>query len=463
MSAVPRYPLLIGGQRVETESWSRIVNPATGDVVGEIADATVEDADAAVRAAESAWPEWSRLPPAERGAVLERYARLLDENAGRLAELMHAEMGKPLPEAQAEIARANEVVHYFAAEAERLWAAQVPGPTLATGSWIRPAPLGVVVSITPWNFPVALIIWKLAPALAAGNAIVSKPANEAPLAAWTVCELAIEAGLPEGLVNCVPGDGPLLGEALCTHPTVAKVAFTGSRRVAEQISAWVAPRLKALSLELGGHGPLVVLPDADLDQVAEVATVQGYANAGQACYAVNRVLVPRAIEGEVRERIAERIADIELGPLVTQRGHLRHRRLLADAATRGATVLGGEDIEGRRVAPALVTDVGPGTELVDEEPFTPIVAIMGFDDVASAVAEANRPDYGLVGYLCGGDLGTSLEVAQQIECGTVVVNGWRVVVPYAPYAGWRGSGVGAELGRPGLEAFIRWQHLRVLA
>jgi acyl-CoA reductase-like NAD-dependent aldehyde dehydrogenase len=241
------------------------------------------------------------------------------------------------------------------------------------------------------------------------------------------------------------------------------VAFTGSRRVAEQIAGWAAPRLKALSLELGGHGALVVLPDADLDVAAEVATVQGYVNSGQACYAVNRVLVPPALAPDLLARMRARIDGISLGPMTTDRGLARHHALLEEARGHGATIEGGEEISPGRLAPALVTDAGPGVRLVDEEPFTPIVAVLEVADTASAIAEANRPDYGLVNYVCGADLRGALEAAQALQSGTVVVNGWRVVVPYAPYAGWRGSGVGAELGRPGLEAFVHWQHLRVLA
>ena len=361
------------------------------------------------------------------------------------------------------MARAVEVVEHFAGEAARLWTTQLPGRTLATGSWVRPDPVGVVAAITPWNFPVALVVWKLAPALAAGCTVVVKPAQEAPLAAWALCDLAERAGLPPGVVGCLTGDGPSLGEALCTHPLVDKVAFTGSRAVAERIAAWAAPRLKALSLELGGHGPLVVLPDADLDVVAEVAAVQGYVNAGQACYAVNRVLVPEGMAAPLLERLRPRLDALALGPMATERGLRRHHDLLADARAKGARVEGGEDLGGRRLAPALVTGAGPGVRLVDEEPFTPVVAVIETPDTAAALAEANRPDYGLVGYVCGADLRACLETAQALRCGTVVVNGWRVVVPYAPYAGWRGSGVGAELGRPGLEAFVRWQHLRVLA
>jgi succinate-semialdehyde dehydrogenase/glutarate-semialdehyde dehydrogenase len=328
---------------------------------------------------------------------------------------------------------------------------------------VRPDPIGVVAAITPWNFPVALVIWKVAPALAAGCTIVVKPAQEAPLAARAVCALADRAGLPPGVVNCVTGDGPSLGEALATDPQVDKVAFTGSRRVAELIAGWAAPRLKALSLELGGHGPLVVLDDADVDQAVDVAITQGYANAGQACYSVNRVLVPGRLTADFLDAFRARREQVTLGPMATDRGAARHGMLLDDARAKGARVEGGEPLGGARFAPALVTGAGPGVTLVDEEPFTPIVAVMSYDDVADAVAEANRPDYGLVGYVCGADLRRTMDVAQAIECGTVVVNGWRVVVPYAPYAGWRGSGVGAELGHPGLEAFIRWQHVRVLA
>jgi succinate-semialdehyde dehydrogenase / glutarate-semialdehyde dehydrogenase len=437
--------------------------PADGRLLAEVAAAGPLEVDRAVIAATAALPDWAGAAPLERARALSAYADLVDAEAEGLAELVHHEMGKPLGEARAEVARAAEVVHHFAGEAERLWVSQLPGRTLATGSWVRPAPIGVVAAIVPWNFPVALVIWKLAPALAAGCAVVVKPAIEAPLSVWALCDLAERAGLPAGVVSCLTGDGPLVGEALSTHPRVDKVAFTGSRRVAEQIAAWASPRLKALSLELGGHGPLVVLPDADLELAAEVAVAQGYVNSGQACYAVNRVLAPPALAGELAERMRARIAGLELGPMATARGLARHHALLAEARAKGATIEGGDQIGQRRLAPALVTDAGPGVQLVDEEPFTPIVALMEAPDTAAAIAEANRPDYGLVGYVVGRDLRGALEAAQAIECGTVVINGWRVVVPYAPYAGWRGSGLGCELGRPGLEAFIRWQHLRVLA
>jgi succinate-semialdehyde dehydrogenase / glutarate-semialdehyde dehydrogenase len=460
--SLTRHPLIIGGARPETAAWGVHRSPADDSPVAEVALADAADVDRAVQAAQGALGEWAALGATGRGEALHRFAALFAEEAGDVAELMHLEMGKPVAEARLEVARAAEVVRHFAAEPERLATAVVEGPTPSTGSWVRPVPLGVVAAITPWNFPVALVVWKLAPALAAGCTVVVKPAIEAPLSPWAVVDIAERSGLPPGCVNVVNGDGPLIGEALCTHPGVAKVAFTGSRRVAEIIAGWAAPRLKSLSLELGGHGPLVVLPDADLDVAVDVAITQGYVNAGQACYSVNRVLVPPALRDGFLERFRARMGALEIGPMATERGLARHRDLLADARAKGARVEGGEDRGGRFVAPALVTGARPGVRVADEEPFTPLVTVMEAGTVEDAVAEANRPDFGLVGYVVGDDLRRALDVAHRIRCGSVIVNGWRVVLPYAPFSGWRGSGVGAELGRPGLEAFVHWQHLRVL-
>ena len=246
---------------------------------------------------------------------------------------------------------------------------------------------------------------------------------------------------------------------------MAKVAFTGSRRVAEQIAGWAAPRLKALSLELGGHGPLVVLPDADLDVAAEVAVVQGYVNAGQACYAVNRVLVPPALAGDLLERMRARIADLALGPMATERGLARHRMLLEDAraAGRDGSRAARRSAPGR-LAPALVTGAGPGVRLVDEEPFTPIVAVIEAPDTAAAIAEANRPDYGLVGYVCGARPARRARDrpgARSAGRWWSTAGGWWCPTrptPAGAARAWAPSSAG-----PGLEAFVRWQHLRVLA
>lgn len=438
-----------------------VAAPRDGRHLGKVAAADAAAVDRAVRAAHDALTGWRATSPLRRADVLTRYARLLDNHTTTIAQLVSDEVGKPLPEAHAEVARACEVVHYFAAEAARLGSTHLPGDSFTTGSTVRPEPVGVVAAITPWNFPVALVVWKLAPALAAGCTVVVKPAQEAPLAAWRLVDLAQEAGIPPGVVNVVTGDGPLIGEALATHPLVAKVAFTGSRRVAAQIAAWASPRLKHLSLELGGHGALIVLPDADLDTAVDVAIVQGYANTGQACYSVNRVLVPPPLTDAFLERFRARLADVPAGVMVTERGRARHIALLDDARASGARVEGG-DVDGRWVTPALVTEAGPGVRVIDEEPFTPIVAVVEVPDIPAAIAETNRPDYGLVNYICGEDLRECLDTASRLFCGTVAINGWRVVVPHAPYGGWRGSGLGTELGRAGLEAFCRWQHLRVL-
>lgn len=463
LTGTPIRPLIIGGRHETASIRTPVHAPRDGRLLAEVCDATAADVDRAVRAAHTAIGTWAATAPLERASLLGRYARLLDDHADELAALVADEVGKPPGEAQAEVARAIEVVHHFSGEAARHWTMHLPAGTPTTGSTVRPEPVGVVAAITPWNFPVALLLWKLAPALAAGCTLVLKPAQEAPLAAWLLADLAQSVGFPDGAVNIVPGDGPTVGEALATHPLVAKVAFTGSRRVAEQIAAWASPRLKHLSLELGGHGALVVLPDADLETAVDVAITQGYVNTGQACYAVNRVLVPHQLSGPFLTRFRERFTDLPAGVMTTDRGRERHAALLEEARGGGAHVEGGEITDGRWVHPALVTGAHPGMRIVDEEPFTPIVVVMGVDDVDAAVAEANRPDYGLVNYLCGSDHRACMETAARLRSGTVAINGWRVVVPHAPYGGWGGSGIGTELGRQGLEAFCRWQHLRVLA
>ena len=455
-------PLIIGGERVVTDQTMTISAPRDGRTLGTVCCAGAREVDLAVRAAHTAGEAWRATAPLVRAELIERFGRLLDDHAEQVAQIVADEVGKPLGEAQAEIARAFEVTHHFAGEAARSWNQHLPAQSLTTGSTVRPEPVGVVAAITPWNFPVALVMWKLAPALAAGCTLVIKPAQETPLAAWHIVDLAQQVGFPPGTVNIVNGDGPTIGEALATHPKVAKVAFTGSRRVAEQIAAWTAPRLKHLSLELGGHGALVVLDDADLDVAVDVAAVQGYVNTGQACYAVNRVLTTPATTGAFLERFRERFATVPAGVMTTDRGLVRHREFLADARAHGATIVGGDD-DGHFVSPALITGAGPGSRIADDEPFTPIVAVMELPDRAAQVAEANRPDFGLVNYLVGTDHRACMETAASLRSGTVAINGWRVVVPHAPYGGWRGSGLGTELGRPGLEAFIRWQHLRVLA
>ncbi len=462
MTTPAPYGLIIGGEHVLTEQTMSIHTPRDGRLIGDVSCARADDVARAVDAAHNALQQWRATAPLVRADLIERFARLLDDNAERIATVVADEVGKPLAEAQAEIARAFEVTHYFAAEAARSWNHHLPADSITTGSTVRPEPVGVVAAITPWNFPVALVMWKLAPALAAGCTLVIKPAQETPLAAWHIADLAQQVGFPPGTVNIVNGDGPLIGEALATHPKVAKVAFTGSRRVAEQIAAWTAPRLKHLSLELGGHGALVVLDDADLDVAVDVAAVQGYVNTGQACYAVNRVLTTPATTGAFVERFRERFATVPAGVMTTDRGLARHREFLADARAVGATVEGGDD-DGKWVHPALITGAGPGSRIADEEPFTPIVALIEVADLNAQITEANRPDYGLVNYLVGTDHRTCMATAASLKSGTVAINGWRVVVPHAPYGGWRGSGLGTELGRPGLEAFIRWQHLRVLA
>ena len=355
-------------------------------------------------AADAAWPAWAALAPVERGRALAAYAALVDAEqaaarrpgAPRDGQAPGRGPGRGRPRGRGRSTTSPP-------RPSGSGRSSCPAPTLATGSWVRPAPLGVVAAITPWNFPVALVVWKLAPALAAGCAVVVKPADRgAPGRLGALRPRRARRAARRAWSAASPATGRCWARPWPPTRAVAKVAFTGSRRVAEQIAAWAAPRLKALSLELGGHGALVVLPDADLDVAAEVAVVQGYVNSGQACYAVNRVLVPPG----PRRRPARAHARAHRRPRARPDGHRARPGAPPHAARRRPrrTARGSRAARRSRparLAPALVTGAGPGVRLVDEEPFTPIVAVMEVPDAAAAIAEANRPDYGLVGYVCG--------------------------------------------------------------
>ena len=371
--------------------------PGDEELLAEVAAAGPEEVDCALAAADAAWPAWAALAPAERGRALAAYAGLIDAEQETLARLVHREVGKPLAEAAAEVARAAEVVHHFAAEAERVWASQVPGATLASGSWTRPAPVGWWRRSCPGTSPSRWWSGSSPRPWRPAARWSSSPPRRPPWPPGRSATWPSGAGLPPGLVTCLTGDGPLLGEALATHPRVAKVAFTGSRRVKRaDRRLGGALRLK-LSLELGGHGPLVVLPDADLDVAAEVAVSQGYVNAGQACYAVNRVLCPRAWPATCSSACAPaspQLSSARWPPSAAWRATACCSRTPAPRG-RGS---GGKELGGggwRRRRDRRRPWRAPGRR----GPFTPIVAVMEVLDTAAAIAEANRPDYGLVGYV----------------------------------------------------------------
>ena len=453
-----------------------VTNPATGEPVGEVVAATGEQARAAVAAAHAAFPGWSALAPDERAAPLRRAYALVVERAGELARALTLEGGKPLDEAEGEVRWGAEFLLWYAEEIRRPWgeilASNGPGQRL----YVRRRPRGVVACITPWNFPSAMITRKLAPAVAAGNTVVLKPAEQTPLSAVLLFELFAEAGFPPGVLNLVCGDPEPIGEVFLSAPEVRQVSFTGSREVGRMLAARCAESGKHSSLELGGHAPFVVFADADLDLAAEKLTFSKLQNAGQTCIAANRVLVERpALEG-LAERLVERVRaarvgdgmepGVSVGPLIDAGAVAKARSHVDDAVARGAQVLaGGGPVDGldrdRFYAPTVLAGVPLDARVATEETFGPVAPLIPFDAEDEAVAIANASEYGLAAYLFTRDLGRAHRVGEALDYGMVAVNDGSLGWVQAPFGGVKGSGDGREGGRLGLEDYLEVQYLSV--
>ena len=471
--------LLIGGHwrnSSERESF-RVLDPATGEVVGQAQAASPEDASKAIEAAYEAFAVWSKEPPHLRGAILKRAAQLARSRAEELGRLLTLEQGKPLKEAVGEVLAAADALEYFGEEGWRIIGDIFPPNRKRRANLVLKRPLGVVVAISPWNYPVLLLSWKLGPALIAGNTVVAKPPSEAPLAATLFTALIQEAGAPPGVVNVVTGRGSRIGPVLVTHPLTAKVAFTGETKTGKEIMALAAQGLKRLSLELGNSTPLLVFPDADLGAAAEAAAYRSFRNAGQICNAVNRIYVHQEVLDGFLTNFLDRVAKItvghglqnpDMGPLCTEEGLLRTQAHVRDALERGATLLfGGDRLQGEGYErgffyqPTVLLHVPPEALVMREETFGPVAPISTFSRVEEAIALANSTPYGLVAYAFTKDLGVLWALAEGLEFGTVGVN--NVVggeFPY-PYAGWKESGLGVENSTYAVEAYLQLKHLRI--
>lgn len=454
-----------------------VFDPATSDVVGRAASATAEDVDLAIRAANEAFPTWSRLPASERGKVLKKAASLARERAEELGRLLTLEQGKPLKEAIGEIRAAADALEFFGEQAWRIEGDILPASKAGRRDLVLKQPLGVVVAISPWNYPVLLMSWKLGPALVTGNTVVAKPPTETPLAVGMFSAFIAEAGAPAGVINVLTGRGSAIGPALIQHPLTAKVAITGQTDTGKKVMGLAAPGLKHLSLELGGHTPLIVFSDADLGKAVEGGVLRSFRNMGQICNAVNRIYVHNSILEQYVERfvaatrrlsIDHGLNDPDLGPMCTRGGLEKTKAHVADAMNKGASVAtGGRAPEGEKYArgfffePTVLTGVNHEMRVMREETFGPIAPIMGFETVDQAIGYANDSPYGLVAYLYTQDARTMFRVAEELECGTVGVNNVAGgEFPY-PYAGWKQSGLGVENSRYALEGYLRLKHVRI--
>ncbi len=444
----------------------QVLNPATEEVIASVPAATPEDVAAAVTRATGAQHGWAALAPADRARLLRRFAAVVDDHIEELAALEVREAGHPIGNARWEAGNVRDLLDYAAGGAERLNGAQIP---VAGGLNVTfHEPLGVVAVIAPWNFPMPIAAWGTAPALAAGNAVVLKPAETTPLTALRLAELALEAGLPEGLFQVLPGAGPVAGAALVEHPGVAKVVFTGSTAVGKGIMAKCAAGVKRVTLELGGKSPNIVFADADIERAAAAAPGSFLDNTGQDCCARSRILVQRGVYDRFMELLAPAVTSFAvgdpadpataMGPLISAAQRERVRSYVPEDAP---AAIRGEAPEGKGFwYPATVLEAtGPGDRAAVEEIFGPVAVVLPFEDEADAVRLANATDYGLSGSIWTRDVGRAVRVSRAVAAGNLSVNSHSSVRYATPFGGYKQSGLGRELGPEALTAFTETKNV----
>ncbi|MFZ5560388.1 MAG: succinate-semialdehyde dehydrogenase [Pseudomonadota bacterium] len=444
-----------------------VTNPATGEVITGVPRLGQAETERAIAAAASALPGWRAKTAKERAQILRRWHQLMMEHQEDLARLMTFEQGKSLTEARGEVAYAAAFLEWFGEEAKRVYGDIIPGFTADRRILVLKQPVGVVAAITPWNFPIAMIARKVGPALAAGCTVVVKPASETPLSALAAAVLAIEAGLPAGVLNIVTGSAGVIGPALTRSPVVRKLSFTGSTEVGRRLMAECAPTLKKLSLELGGNAPFIVFDDADLDAAVAGALASKYRNSGQTCVCTNRILVQDSVHDAFVEKFAKALATLKVGPgweagvnqgpLINEKAVAHTEALLQRAQEQGARIVQGGKRHARGglfFAPTLVVDVQNDSEIAQSELFSPVATVIRFKDEAEAIQIANATEFGLASYFYSQDINRIFRVSEALEYGMVGVNEGIISTEVAPFGGVKASGMGREGSKYGIADYL---------
>lgn len=469
--------LYINGKWVEgSEGTEPVTNPATGETLAEVHVGGKKEVHTAIEAANKAFPEWTRKSAAERAKLMNKMADLVEEDAGRLATIMTMEQGKPLTQAKGEIQTNVENLRWNAAEGQRVLGEIVPSP--ATNQWqVRKQAVGVVGAITPWNFPSNMIIRKISPAIAAGCTVILKPSKDTPLSALALMELFDKAGFPEGVVNIVMGDSSTIGQVLSESDDVQKITFTGSTEVGQTLNEQAAPTLKNVSMELGGHAPYIIFPDADIERAVDTLIQTKFINNGQVCTSPNRIFIHKDIKEDVTNRLVEAIKEVTVGnglddttvgPLINKAGVEKVVEQLKDATDKGAKVLaGGHKLENGEYAngnffePTILDGVTKEMDIFYKETFGPVMPLITFEDEEEVIKDANDTEFGLASYFFATNIHTIDNVSNKLQYGMVGVNDTDISNSATPFGGVKHSGFGRENGTYGVEEYVEVKFVNI--
>ncbi len=464
---------LINGHWVKGASRFDVHDPATGKKLADVANLTAKDAEAALDAANAAWPAWRNKTSKERSILLRKWFDLLMANQEDLGRIMTAEQGKPFAEAKGEVAYGASFVEWFAEEAKRVNGETLPQFDNNRRLMVIKQPIGVCAAITPWNFPLAMITRKVAPALAAGCPVVIKPAELTPLTALAAAELAIRAGIPAGVVNIITADSDnsiAVGKVFCSSDIVRHISFTGSTEVGRILMAQSAPSIKKLALELGGNAPFIVFDDADIDSAVEGAMASKYRNAGQTCVCANRIYVQDAVYDEFVQKFSAKVKTLKVGngfeegvvqgPLIEDAAIQKVERHVQDAIAKGGKVMaGGHKLEGKFFEPTVIADARADMLCAREETFGPFAPVFRFHKEQEAIDAANNTEFGLASYFFSRDIGRIYRVSEALEYGMVGINVGIIATEHVPFGGVKQSGLGREGSSHGMDEYLEMKYL----